>query len=247
LSLTEVVAATEADRGPLTRREREVAALVASGATNRGIADALVLTEGTVANHVRRILLKLGLRTRTQLAVWSVRHADAVGSSAEGRAASMEWRAGPNEDGGMDGLAERVVFVVGRDRGARGALTGTLVRELGVQAVSMSDGDGTVAWARVLRPTLVLVDARALHDGAADLVRRLRADPATAGTAILAVGGPPETAPGECDGVLPDAAPGAVIDAVRRWLLGAPRPGARPRTAPGHPRTAAAGRRPRQS
>ena len=56
----------------LTRRQREVAALVAGGATNRGIGDALVLTEGTVANHVRRILLKLGLRSRTELAVWSV-------------------------------------------------------------------------------------------------------------------------------------------------------------------------------
>jgi DNA-binding NarL/FixJ family response regulator len=54
----------------LTRRERDVAALVARGATNRQIAEALVLTEGTAANHVRRILLRLGFETRTQLAVW---------------------------------------------------------------------------------------------------------------------------------------------------------------------------------
>jgi DNA-binding NarL/FixJ family response regulator len=56
--------------GPLTRREREVAGLVARGLTNRAIAQALVLEEGTVANHIRRILLRLGFHSRTQLAVW---------------------------------------------------------------------------------------------------------------------------------------------------------------------------------
>lgn len=55
----------------LTPRELEVAALVATGASNRAIADALYLTEGTVKNHVSTILRKLTLRTRTQLAVWS--------------------------------------------------------------------------------------------------------------------------------------------------------------------------------
>jgi DNA-binding NarL/FixJ family response regulator len=58
----------------LTRREREVAALVARGATNRQIAEALVLTEGTAANHVRRILLRIGLESRTKLAVWVATH-----------------------------------------------------------------------------------------------------------------------------------------------------------------------------
>jgi DNA-binding NarL/FixJ family response regulator len=55
---------------PLTAREREVAILVAQGRPNRGIAEGLVLAEGTAANHVRRILLRLGLASRTQLAVW---------------------------------------------------------------------------------------------------------------------------------------------------------------------------------
>jgi signal transduction histidine kinase len=52
----------------LTPREREVADLVAHGYTNRQIAQELVLTEGTVANHVRRILGRLGLESRTQVA-----------------------------------------------------------------------------------------------------------------------------------------------------------------------------------
>jgi two-component system nitrate/nitrite response regulator NarL len=59
-------------RVELSARQREVVLLVARGMSNRDIAGALVLTEGTVANHVRRILVKLGLRSRTQLAVWSV-------------------------------------------------------------------------------------------------------------------------------------------------------------------------------
>ena len=56
----------------LTSREREIAALIARGATNRQIADALVITEGTAANHVLHILNKLGFGSRTQVAVWAV-------------------------------------------------------------------------------------------------------------------------------------------------------------------------------
>jgi len=52
----------------LTRREREVALSVAEGLTNREIADRLVLSVRTVETHVDRILGKLDLHTRTQLA-----------------------------------------------------------------------------------------------------------------------------------------------------------------------------------
>jgi DNA-binding NarL/FixJ family response regulator len=52
----------------LTPRECEVAALIARGYSNRQIADALVLTRGTVANHVAHILAKLGAANRTQVA-----------------------------------------------------------------------------------------------------------------------------------------------------------------------------------
>jgi two-component system OmpR family sensor kinase len=52
----------------LTPRQREVARLVASGLTNMEIAERLVLTPGTVANHVEGILRRLGFRSRTQVA-----------------------------------------------------------------------------------------------------------------------------------------------------------------------------------
>jgi predicted ATPase/DNA-binding CsgD family transcriptional regulator len=57
---------------PLTRRERQVAALVARGLTNREIARELVITEGTVGVHVEHILAKLELRSRTQVAAWVI-------------------------------------------------------------------------------------------------------------------------------------------------------------------------------
>jgi non-specific serine/threonine protein kinase len=55
---------------PLTRREREVAALIAQGLTNRQIADRLVISERTADNHVANILDKLGFPTRAQVAAW---------------------------------------------------------------------------------------------------------------------------------------------------------------------------------
>ena len=60
------------DIARITRREREVASLIAGGLSSAEIADRLVLAEGTVANHIEHILRKLRLRSRTQLAVWAV-------------------------------------------------------------------------------------------------------------------------------------------------------------------------------
>jgi DNA-binding CsgD family transcriptional regulator len=57
--------------GPtLTAREREVAALVAEGKTNREIAEALIMSERTAERHVANIMAKLGVSSRTQIAVW---------------------------------------------------------------------------------------------------------------------------------------------------------------------------------
>jgi DNA-binding CsgD family transcriptional regulator len=55
----------------LTPRETEVARRVVSGLTNRQIGEALVITEKTAANHVQRVLDKLGVHSRTQLAARS--------------------------------------------------------------------------------------------------------------------------------------------------------------------------------
>jgi DNA-binding CsgD family transcriptional regulator len=52
----------------LTEAERRIAALVAQGHTNREVASALFITENTVQTHVRHIFLKLGVRSRTELA-----------------------------------------------------------------------------------------------------------------------------------------------------------------------------------
>jgi DNA-binding CsgD family transcriptional regulator/tetratricopeptide (TPR) repeat protein len=54
----------------LTRREKEVAVLITRGLTNRQIASELVPSEHTVITHVRNILGKLNLHSRTQLTLW---------------------------------------------------------------------------------------------------------------------------------------------------------------------------------
>jgi len=58
----------------LTERELEVLRLVATGATNREIAERLYVSEGTVKNHVSNILGRLGLRDRLQAALFAHEH-----------------------------------------------------------------------------------------------------------------------------------------------------------------------------
>lgn len=55
----------------VTEREMEVLRLIAQGATNREIAEQLVISEGTVKNHISNILGRLGLRDRTQAAIFA--------------------------------------------------------------------------------------------------------------------------------------------------------------------------------
>jgi DNA-binding CsgD family transcriptional regulator len=63
-------AGSDADPGPLSPREMEVAGLVARGLTNKQIATELYLSERTAQNHVQHILTKLGVANRTQIAAW---------------------------------------------------------------------------------------------------------------------------------------------------------------------------------
>ncbi len=91
--------------GPqLTPREKEVAALVAGGLTNREIAARLVISERTAEGHVEQIRNKLGFGSRSQVAAWAV---------AEGLVAGLQ-----------KGTAESAVLGVSRpgDGGARAAM-----------------------------------------------------------------------------------------------------------------------------
>ena len=62
------------DEADLTERELEVLRLIARGATNREIAETLVISEGTVKNHISNILGRLNLRDRTQAAIYARDH-----------------------------------------------------------------------------------------------------------------------------------------------------------------------------
>jgi pimeloyl-ACP methyl ester carboxylesterase/DNA-binding CsgD family transcriptional regulator len=62
----------ETAQSPLTRRQTQVAGLVAQGWSNRQIAEELVITERSAESHVERIRARLGFRSRAQIAAWYV-------------------------------------------------------------------------------------------------------------------------------------------------------------------------------
>lgn len=63
----------------LTKRERQVAELIARGMTNKQIAAKLVISQRTAQGHVEHILTKLGFTSRTQIAAWVIERANADG------------------------------------------------------------------------------------------------------------------------------------------------------------------------
>ncbi|MGN9845804.1 ATP-binding protein [Nonomuraea sp. H19] len=69
------------EMAPLTRRETEIAQLVAQGLTNKEIAAALVIAQRTAEGHIEHILTKLGFGSRAQIAVWVGERVRAEGPS----------------------------------------------------------------------------------------------------------------------------------------------------------------------
>jgi predicted ATPase/DNA-binding NarL/FixJ family response regulator len=85
---TKVPSRVEAPGGPsgtLTPREVQVAALVADGLTNAAVAERLGIAQGTARIHVERILGKLGLTSRVQIATWAVRNREALQAHVQSR------------------------------------------------------------------------------------------------------------------------------------------------------------------
>jgi ATP/maltotriose-dependent transcriptional regulator MalT len=72
--------------GPLTTREAEVLACVASGASNRDVAARLYISEKTVGRHLANIYAKLDVGTRTAAAAWWHAHGRPHGGAAHGPA-----------------------------------------------------------------------------------------------------------------------------------------------------------------
>ena len=68
-------AATTQEQTPLTltRRQLEVASLIAEGLTNKEIASRLFISERTAEGHVDQICNKLGFNSRVQIAAWLIR------------------------------------------------------------------------------------------------------------------------------------------------------------------------------
>jgi len=73
IGIQELAAAAESDQH-FTDREKDIIKLVAQGYDNKEIATELFLAEGTVRNNISRVLEKLSLKDRTQLAVYAVKH-----------------------------------------------------------------------------------------------------------------------------------------------------------------------------
>ncbi|NJO74626.1 MAG: response regulator transcription factor [Leptolyngbyaceae cyanobacterium RM1_406_9] len=69
----------------LNSRERDLLIQLAHGSSNREIAQSLKVTEGTVKNYLTRIFSKLGVRDRTQTALWAQRHLNSLISMQSAR------------------------------------------------------------------------------------------------------------------------------------------------------------------
>jgi DNA-binding CsgD family transcriptional regulator len=109
-------------KAPLTARQVEIVRLIARGYTNQQIADALVLTPGTVANHVQHILERLDLHSRTQVAVWFAQHPPHSAVNDAARLQFEAWQTARRDELARDAKQQAIVQAVGnqlRERGVR--------------------------------------------------------------------------------------------------------------------------------
>jgi DNA-binding NarL/FixJ family response regulator len=76
-------ASSSVEWNKLTPREQEIVRLIATGANNREIAEALYISEKTVKNHITNILSRLNLRDRIQVAIFAHSHLSALTSKTQ--------------------------------------------------------------------------------------------------------------------------------------------------------------------
>lgn len=74
VALTRGLAPAPEPSEALSEREAEIVRLLAQGLTNKDIAQTLILSVRTVEAHLRSVFAKLGVRSRTEAALWAVRH-----------------------------------------------------------------------------------------------------------------------------------------------------------------------------
>jgi non-specific serine/threonine protein kinase len=72
---------TKDTSSPLTRRERQIADLLAQGLSNKDIAAKLVISQRTAESHVEHILTKLGFTSRAQVAAWTAQQRSGTGNA----------------------------------------------------------------------------------------------------------------------------------------------------------------------
>lgn len=80
----DAAAAAAPTAGGLSRREVEIARLVAEGMSNKEIGKRLFIAERTVDNHVQHILNKLGVHSRAQIAAWAAQYGLLAAGHVEG-------------------------------------------------------------------------------------------------------------------------------------------------------------------
>jgi len=170
----------------LTRREREVAVLVAQGLTNREIASRLFISERTAESHVEQIRGKLGFRSRAQIAVWVVAQGQNGGGAPVTKAPSLRRPLRPGARRTLLAAATGLALVAALSLafpGVRGLLSPATPSAEQVATVAGTgqrafSGDGGLAVASPLvRPVAVAVGpGRELYIAEGNRVREVRPD-----------------------------------------------------------------------